>query len=757
MMVGIRSGAGAQPHTQDENLVEEHRPNPESSEDDDNEEGIPHTSPSKSTIDPTIRSLDHRRTLSQQPDDQSLQTRQFKRRRIGSVTSLGDVLSSTINPARARISRKESSGSSPEDIYVPAGLVNSLNAALRKGLEGSQPGVSQVNGETNGRDNGYDHADHDHENIDEQEQEEQEEQQGHVVANASRDDEAISEDNAVDRPTTVLEPEHTVQDSLAEDQVQADVWDVPVSPEKTRSLNRPDSTSSSRELSRQDGRTKSLASRHCSEPIPSSQPDRRKTDKTLRSSSQGDRAPSLAPVQSEGEAELQEEIGEDVESDETFKHIDGSSQSEEYLSDIGLPTEESFARDVASFKYQYPEGFEGDETYEGPPEDDKIATHIDSHRLKTALHLMRHNAWGGFRKGWRQWSFDINSPETRSVRVLLKLLTKFERLLAMVPRAHQLVEQNKFLNEYSNILSYYFSEIKSVLKCIREKREKQESDNTKLHSDIISHAIPMLFHVLASAWELGGHDWKHTSFTISTIELLMRTLGWIGLVYRPLFRRLSRQPLNSPKGESKTRRVQREKREELEEIRKDLCRITGEGIDALGREEHRQNQERQIQEENLIREEELMAQRRKEEEAMMISIRERQRRSLLSIRAIRTPLSESSRPSSRQMSSVHEAPPQEPAQVQTTQLQPSRPDNNDWSLEEKTFLFKKIQESYPDLVDLDDVRWEINRTLEETEAMAEELLGLMLKAVHPDQAVADRDAHIHEIMQAYRRTWGHER
>ncbi|KAI1211278.1 uncharacterized protein F4807DRAFT_419654 [Annulohypoxylon truncatum] len=754
-MVGIRSGARprAQPHTQGGELVEEHELNPESS-DDDSEEEIPHTSPPKSKINPGIRSLDHRRTRSQQLDDQLLQIGQFKRRRIEPATNPRNVSSSAVHIARATTSRKESSSSSPEDSYVRTGLVNSLNAVLRREPSGSQHGTSQINGRITAPNNGNGYAKYTHE--DDGRQEQQEQQQEHVVADTSRGDESISEHEAAYLPATVLEHDHIVQDGPVEDQVQTDIWDVPVSPEKSRILKQPGPVTSSRRSSRQGGRAKRVVPRRRSEPTRSSQSNGSKAAENPRSSSQGDRVPSLAPIQSEVEVEPQVEIDEDAEGDEDFGHVDRSSQSEENLPDTEPPIEGSFGQDVADFETQYPEGFKGDETYQGPAEDDDIATHIDSYSLKSALQLMRHNAWGGLRTGWHRKSFDINSSETRSVRFLLKLLAKLERLLIAAPKAPQLMEQNKFLNDYSDLVGHYFSEIKSALECIREKY-KQGSTNTKLHSDITSCAVPMLFHVLVSAWELGGHDWKRTTFTISTIELLGKTVSWIGLLYRPLLRKLTQQPLDSSRKESKTQQFQREKREELEKYRKDLVRIIGDSIDALEREERRRKREHQILQQNLIRQEELAAQRKQEEEALMMSIRERQRRSLMSIRSTHTPLSESSRPSSRQMSSACEAPSREPARVRPAQVQQSRPHRSGWSLEERTYLFKKIQESYPDLVDLDDIRWDLNRTLEETEVMAEEILGLMLEAVHPEQAKADRDAHIHEVMQAYRRTWGHEK
>lgn len=715
----IGSGPGAQPHTQ------EHRSNLENSDDDDSEEEIPHISPSKSKIDPATRSLDYRRTRGRHLDDESPQSRHNKRRRIGSAG--------------------ENGSSSPENDRVRAGLLNSINAILRKEAQSSQHEGSQVNGGIQDPGTGYGHTECSHGNVNGQEQH-------HKVTDTSGGDRTSGEQDAV------LKYDHIAQDNpLGQDQAQVDIWDVPISPEKVRSHKQPNLANSSRGLSRRGRPPKSVTSRHNSRPVQSSRQDNTKRTEHPRSTSQSDRATSLPSTQPETEIESQKGTSEDFEDANTFESVGRYSQSEENLTGNDQPDEGSFAQDVTEFESRYPEGFIGDESYLGAVEDDNITVHIDPSCLRTALQLMRHHAWGGFRMGWHQRSFDIESSDTRPIRILLELLEKFERLLAAAPKAPRLAEQNIFLKRYCNLVGYYFSEIGSTLKTIREIYQKQESVNTKLHSDIISCAIPMLFHVLVSAWELGGRDWKRTMFTISTIDLLGRTIGWIGQLYRPLLRKLVRQSPDSLRDESKAQRTQREKQEELEKYRKDLCRLITESVDALEEEENRRNLERQIQQENLMRQEELIAQQKQEEEAVMMSIRERQRRSLMSIRSIHTPLSESSRPSSRQMSVVREVPSQKPSRARPAQIQPPRSNGGDWSREEKVYLFKKLQESYPDLMDLDDIRWELNRTLEETEEMAEELLGLMLETVHPEQAAADRDAHIHEVMQAYRRTWGHER
>ncbi|KAI1095595.1 hypothetical protein F5B19DRAFT_440165 [Rostrohypoxylon terebratum] len=743
-MSDMTSGPGVQPRTQGGELVEEHRSNLENSDDDDPEEEIPYVSPSKTKTDPTIRSLDYRKTRDRQLDDQSPQSRQFKRRRIGSAGRSG----SSIHSDRAPNPQGENGDSSPDNAHVRAGLLNSINAILRKDTGSSQHGGNQVNGGIQNLDTGYGHAKHGHKHINGQEK------QQHIAADTSGDD-RISSGSGQE---ALLEYDHTAQDNhlSGEDQAQVDIWDVPISPEKVRPLKQPGIANSSRGVSRRGRPSKSATSRHCPRPAQSPQLGNLKPAKHLRSTSRSDRAISLASTQPESD-KSQSGIPEDFADDETSEFIDGCSQDEENLARNDPPGEGSFAQDVADFESRYPKGFVGDESYLGAAEDDNVTTHLDPSSLRTALQLMRHHAWGGLITGWHQRFFDIDSSDTRSIRTLLELLEKFERLLAVTPKAPRIKEQNKFLKKYSSLVGYYFSEIGSTLKSIRETYQKQESANTKLHSDIISCAIPMLFHVLVSAWELGGRDWRHTMFTISTIDLLGRTIRWIGKLYRPLLKRLVRQPHDSPKDESKAQRVQREKQLELEKYRKDLCRIITESVDALEEEENRQNLERQIQQENLMRQEELLAQQKQEEEAVMMSIRERQRRSLMSIRGIHTPLSESSRPSSRQISTAREVQSQKPRQARPAEIQPSRSDGGDWSREEKVYLFKKLQESYPDIMDLDNVRWELNRTLEETEDMAEEILGLMLEAVHPEQAVADRDAHIHEIMQAYRRTWGHER
>ncbi|OTA59556.1 hypothetical protein K449DRAFT_384888 [Hypoxylon sp. EC38] len=778
MMVGASSGTRFQPQAHIPGGKSIQEPSPESESSDDDDEGIPNTSPPKSRINPSIRSLDHRRNRRLQLDhDPSLQVGQSKRRKLGPAAYLTGArpyptpaASSIAHPTGTTISRKRSRDSSPEDA-VPTGLVSSVNAALKKNIqEGIQqdtaPASQQLNDGLSLQEKEDILIESDHENIDVQGANNQRESitPGHDGTLST----PIGDNEDGQGPGDIPEKENNIQNNPTEGE-DLDIWDVPVSPEQPRSSRQQGPAHSLREASLRGGRIEVHIPLRRSEQTQPFQLSQAQVAEQPQPSTEADHSTSLGLVQLDDEVEPEQEELEDVEDDNAVEHVDGFVTDDENISDIDLSNEESFTQDVANFRARHPGGYKDGETFDGPPEHDDIIAHIDSSSLKLALRLMGNNAWAGLGSSWCRQSFQMESANTEPVRNLLQFLGKLDRLYAATPKAPEIVDQNKFLNEYSDVLGYYSSKIKLALQHLRE-RLKEGSNRSRINDDtseygemskeVISLAIPMLFHVLASAWNLGGDNWRQTSFTISTVELLMRTLGWIEVLYRPLLRGLKQKPVDEPDDEpayrKRDRQMKSEKREELDELLQNLRGSIEVAPEELEKEEKRRKQVYQGHQQNLERQEEIKAQWKRDEEDRMRSIEEQQWRSLMSIRGIHRPLSESSLPpSSVRSSSARPVSSRMSSRVQSQA--PQSPQNaDDWSLEEKTFLFKKIQESYPDLLDLDDVRWSLNRTLAETEAKAEEILGLMLKAVHPEQTATERNAHIQEVMQAYRRTWGHD-
>ncbi|KAI0839775.1 hypothetical protein F5Y06DRAFT_264559 [Hypoxylon sp. FL0890] len=760
MMVGTSSGARiqARPHIQDRKSIQEHDSDGESSEDD--EEEIPNTSPPKSRIDPSIRSLDHRRNRSLQLDDElSPRIGQSKRRKLGPAAYLRGAppypthaSSSVIRPPRITASRKRSRDLSSEDA-VPVGLVSSVNAALKKKEHGEN---EQLDGRLSVQGKGDSQPESNRNTADAQGLHDRES----ITSGRDRSPSLfVSEQEDEHQSNGVLANDNDAQNNTAENE-DLNVWGVPVSPEQPLPSRQRGSARSLRELSFRGGCIEVHIPLRRSGPTQSSQLNQAQAAEQPQPTTEADHITL--------EVEQAQEEQENVENDNALEHVNGFHMDDDNISDIDLSAEESFAQDVANFRIRYPRGYEDGEIFDGPPEDDDIITHIDSSSLKMALQLMGHSVWAGLGSTMYRQSIGFDSAGTEPVKTLLQLLGKLDRLLVAAPKAPQIMEQNKFLNEYSDVLGYYFSNTRLVLRHLRG-RLREGSNRSRINDDtnergkmlkeVISLAIPMLFHVLASAWNLGGDDWCRTAFTISTVELLTRALGWIELLYRPLLRGLEQTPVDEsddePAYQKRDQHVKREKREELDELLQNLRGAIEAAPDELERKEQQRKRMYQGRRQKLERQEEIKAQWKQQEDEKMKSIEEQRWRSLMSIRGIHRPLSESSIPPSSARSSLARRVSSQASSRVQSQAPQSPQNSDDWSLEEKIFLFKKIQESYPDLLDLDDVRWSLNRTLEETEAKAEEFLGLMLEAVHPEQAKAERDAHIREVMQAYRRTWGH--
>ncbi|KAI0113196.1 hypothetical protein F4814DRAFT_420903 [Daldinia grandis] len=771
-MVETRSGAQAlaKDHISDGGRTQRRSPSPENV--DSGEDEIPYILSPRRPIDPSVRSLDHRRKRGRQlDDDPSVQFSPSKRRKIEPrIISRSARLYPTpallplVKQSAGTISAREASRSPEYD--VPPGLVSSVNAAFKKkGREDHQQLPASAkdhlnNGTTSSEENAEDNAQvqsNHYENIGLQES------QDHDATGTPRRGKsppALAIDHEEGHELdSALNNSSIVQHGPDDLQSQAEIWDVAVSPNQ-QLLRRQSAVSNvSGELPLRVRRIEVHIPRRGSRFAQSSQLKQAQTSKHSRPASEGDQNGSPQLAQPDLGVGVQD-IREGDEMSIPSEHVGELSLDDEDLSDFDL-SEDRFAQDVANFRARYPSGYRGSEIFDSPQEDDDVTIHIDSSSLQKALRLIGHKAWSGKGRKWDERPFLFDFMQSGPIRILLKLLTKLERLLVATPKAPRIIEQNKFLNEHSDLFGYYFSKIKLMLYHIRGMKpgkeglsQSQQNWETKKHDqlneDISSLAIPMLFHVLASAWWLGGGRYgSHASFTVSTIELLMRILGWIGLLYRPLLRALRQQPSNADgegdeekesEAQRRYRHLKREKQEELEEVLNDLKRLVDAGPDILEREERRRDVEHQAKQERLKRQEEIMAQRQREqEESSRMSIQERQQRSVLSTRGVRIPLSQSRTSTSTRGSSI-----QEPSQ-----------NASDWTDEEKIFLFKKIQESYPNLLDLDDVRWELNRTLKDTEAMAEELLGHMLEAVCPQRTAADRNAHIQEIMQNYRRTWDH--
>ncbi|TGJ88184.1 hypothetical protein E0Z10_g599 [Xylaria hypoxylon] len=426
----------------------------------------------------------------------------------------------------------------------------------------------------------------------------------------------------------------------------------------------------------------------------------------------------------------------------TLDFIDGFDSDPGSRSDVDQSAEDSFVHDVNAFNARQTRHYEDDEVFENPVDDDVLAIHLDHEPLKQLCKFLGNASWVGVKGNWQWRYFDYDDAKTRPARALLPLLTKLERIYQNAPKAPNLKEQNKFLREHTDMLRYYFYKIKIVVEHIRSERleipERNEATpNTdprkrkRMTRDLVLYVIPMLAHVLASGWGLGGEKWAKTSFTSATIKLLQPVLGWIMILHRRLLSELDKCPLEEkPESEpyQQAWRRQNDRRQEIGPLVDKLCQVLSAAPDQLVEMEAYAKKELQRRQEQLEREEQLNIEQKAAEEARQASVAERKRRSLLSIRGIHYRLGSP-----------------------TTSSRPSptlTPRSTEWSIEEQRLLFLRIQASFPTCPDLNNLRWELNKTVAQTVAMTEQIIEKMLTRVLVDYSVEERAAELRRIMHS---------
>ncbi|KAI0973278.1 hypothetical protein F4678DRAFT_23662 [Xylaria arbuscula] len=430
------------------------------------------------------------------------------------------------------------------------------------------------------------------------------------------------------------------------------------------------------------------------------------------------------------------------ETDGTLSESIDGFESDSGSRDDGGWSENSFECDVNAFKARQTCLPEDDEVFEDPSDDDVLAVHLDYQPLKQLVQLLGGKPWAAEKGGWHSRDFHHEHAKSKPARALLTLLTKLERLYQAAPKAPNLKEQNKFLGEHANMLRYYFYKIKMVVEHIRTKRlvilEASQTNQgvdlrkrKRMTRDLVLYVIPMLAHVLVSAWKLGGKLWTKTSFTSTTVELLKRVLGWIMLLHHRLLSELAMCPFEEEPANQREKQAWHERnnmRKEVTPILDDLYQVICAAPDGLAEAEARVKEELKQRQEELRREKQL----RIERQALAA---ERKKQSLLSIRAIHSRL-ESPALSSRPASS-------------------STPGSSDWSVEERRLLFLRIQASFPVCPNLNALRWELNKTLAQTVTMTEQILEKMLERVCVGYSAEERAAKLGQIMQSSGVAGGH--
>ncbi|KAJ8116924.1 hypothetical protein ONZ43_g4326 [Nemania bipapillata] len=122
------------------------------------------------------------------------------------------------------------------------------------------------------------------------------------------------------------------------------------------------------------------------------------------------------------------------------------------------PADASFAHDIDAFNALQTHDT-GEQSFDGPSDDNVLAIDIDHRRLKQICILLRGPAWARVKGDWQWELFDYDDAETKPARALLPVLTKLERLYQATPKAPNLKEQNQFLRAHADMLRYYWHKI----------------------------------------------------------------------------------------------------------------------------------------------------------------------------------------------------------------------------------------------------------------------------------------------------------
>jgi hypothetical protein len=170
------------------------------------------------------------------------------------------------------------------------------------------------------------------------------------------------------------------------------------------------------------------------------------------------------------------------------------------------------------------------------------------------------------------------------------------------------------------------------------------------------------------------------------------------------------------------------KRKSIGPLLDELHEVIGAAPDRLAEAELQAKQELERHQQQLRREKQLKVQQKLAEEARLAVVEAPKRRSLRSIRGIHYPRV-SSATSSQPSPSLTPRPP-------------------DWSPEEQTLLFSKIQRSFPKLPNINHLRWELNKTVSETVAMTEQILGKIIAATRLDLSAKEQAAELRRIMSS---------
>ncbi|ORY62582.1 uncharacterized protein BCR38DRAFT_439126 [Pseudomassariella vexata] len=377
-----------------------------------------------------------------------------------------------------------------------------------------------------------------------------------------------------------------------------------------------------------------------------------------------------------------------------------------------------FALDVQNLRARPIKYDEDSVFFDAPPASESTIIPLSSTEFKAVHKFMKRRGWTGYQ---RNWEAEIlrRDPSTTGGKVLLRYLLKFERLVRMTPKALRIAEQNRFLNEHSDLLRFYFYQIDANIDRIRSRlpsfTTESEIAEAKLKKrkamarDLIKVIIPMLVRVLGRAWNLGDAAEVGSSFSSSTIQLLARVVGWLQKLYKSCACESEKWQLEK-KPETQYALVQWQKdirsREQLGPLLNELHAVLSQAPDDLLREEQRIQDKEERHLRSLARQEQLKINWKRQEEARQRGIEEQNQNVARSIRG-RPPLPRRTPAPSSQTSSP------------MPQYQPVG-----WRKEEEDFLWKMMRDTLLDmkLPHLARIAMMISHTEGETIEKAQEIL-----------------------------------
>lgn len=406
----------------------------------------------------------------------------------------------------------------------------------------------------------------------------------------------------------------------------------------------------------------------------------------------------------------------------------------------------AFANDVQKLGAN-PDRHEGDSLFfDAAVDDNHITIPLPPKEYLRSSGLMRRLGWTGILQDWETKLLETHQPKTTVGRYLVLYLQKLERCIVVTPQAPRFAEQNRFLHEHSGLLEYSFCKIEEGIEHIRSKslsftrRTAHLNRNRKRQNvtwDLVRLVIPLFIRVLGKAWALGGDE---SSFTVSTVQLLTRLVGWVANMYAMLRRELERRPFEKEPEPNYRKAVWQKAIDMRNKLRLHLARlrdILEHAPSDLEREEQRQAREKVDRQRKLERQKEIEM----ELELKAAAKKEAQRaQNLRVVRAIRGGATKGGVPSTP---TPRVARP--PSEVEAPWLS--------WREEEEECLCKKLQQAFeydpPRLPDLATTATVIGHSPRETQDKARDLLSLMLSKAYPERTGREIQSEIQQLMRQW--------